>query len=213
MNEQDVEARPSDSPDLSSAVVPLLKGVVYQESDPDLWNTLLSLQARVRDYVAVLGLELVLDEAEGYAFLRSRPDNGDSTAAKLPRLITRRPLSFPVSLLLALLRKKLAEFDAGGGDTRLVLSRDNVVELIRVFLPENTNDAKMTDQVDNHLNKVVDLGFVRRLKPRSGQVQMFEVRRILKAFVDAQWLAEFDERLAAYRTLLRGGRQEGERDE
>ncbi len=213
MNEQDVEARPSDSPDLSSAVVPLLKGVVYQESDPDLWNTLLSLQARVRDYVAVLGLELVLDEAEGYAFLRSRPDSGDSTAAKLPRLITRRPLSFPVSLLLALLRKKLAEFDAGGGDTRLVLSRDNVVELIRVFLPENTNDAKMTDQVDNHLNKVVDLGFVRRLKPRSGQVQMFEVRRILKAFVDAQWLAEFDERLAAYRTLLRGGRQEGERDE
>ena len=26
----------------------------------------------------------------------------------------------------------------------------------------------------------------------------YEVRRILKAFVDAQWLADFDERLAAY---------------
>jgi hypothetical protein len=32
---------------------------------------------------------------------------------------------------------------------------------------------------------------------------MVEVRRILKAFVDAQWLAEFDQRLAAYRSLLR----------
>ena len=30
----------------------------------------------------------------------------------------------------------------------------------------------------------------------------FEVRRILKAFVDAQWLAEFDERLARYKMQL-----------
>ena len=59
----------------------------------------------------------------------------------MPRLIARRPLSFPVSLLLALLRKKLAEFDAGGGDTRLVLSRDELVEMIRVFMPEGSNDA------------------------------------------------------------------------
>ena len=33
---------------------------------------------------------------------------------------------------------------------------------------------------------------------------MFEVRRILKAFVDAQWLAEFDARLAAYQAQLAG---------
>jgi hypothetical protein len=31
---------------------------------------------------------------------------------------------------------------------------------------------------------------------------MYEVRRILKAFVDAQWLAEFDTRLAAYQAHL-----------
>lgn len=208
MTEQDFGTQPSDAHDLSSAVVSLLKGVVYQESDPDLWNTLLNLQARVRDYVAVLGLELVLDEAEGYAFLRSRTVSGDDAAAKLPRLVARRPLSFPVSLLLALLRKKLAEFDAGGGDTRLVLSRDDVVELIRVFLPESSNEAKLIDQVDTHINKIVDLGFMRRLKPQSKQTQMFEVRRILKAFVDAQWLAEFDDRLAAYRSLLQGDKQD-----
>ena len=120
------------SPDLSALVIPLLKGVIYQEADAGLWNALLTLQSRVRDYVAVLDLELVLDEAEGYAFLRARPEAPDGAAARLPRLVARRPLSFPVSLLLALLRKKLAEFDAGGGDTRLVLSRDEVAELMRV---------------------------------------------------------------------------------
>lgn len=194
------------TPDLSALVIPLLKGVVYQENDANRWNALLNLQARVRDYIGVMGLELVLDEAEGYAFLRSRPQTDDGAAAALPRLVARRPLSFPVSLLLALLRKKLAEFDAGGGDTRLVLSRDEIVELVRVFLPASSNEAKLIDQVETHLNKIVELGFLRRLKVsgtnQGKQAATFEVRRILKAFVDAQWLADFDARLAAYRAEL-----------
>ena len=195
------------SPDLSALVIPLLKGVIYQDADAGLWNALLTLQARVRDYVAVLDLELVLDEAEGYAFLRARPEPEEGAATRLPRLVARRPLSFPVSLLLALLRKKLAEFDASGGDTRLVLARDEVAELMRVFLREGSNEARLIDQIDFYLGKVVELGFLRRLKVEHGQPPMVEVRRILKAFVDAQWLAEFDQRLAAYRSLL-PGRQE-----
>jgi hypothetical protein len=188
--------------DLSALVILLLKGVIYREADAGLWNALLNLQARVRDYVAVLGLELTLDEAEGYAFLRSRQEGEDDAAHRLPRLVARRPLSFPVSLLLALLRKKLTEFDASGGDTRLVLSRDEVVELVRVFLPESSNEARLIDQIETHLNKVVELGFLRKLKSGAGQTGVFEVRRIIKAFVDAQWLADFDARLATYQAQL-----------
>ena len=191
--------------------------MIYQDADSSsasLWNALLNLQSRVRDYVAVLGLELVLDEAEGYAFLRARAESDDETAPKLPRLVARRPLSFPVSLLLALLRKKLAEFDASGGQEgnglRLVLGRDEMVELVRVFLPESSNEAKLIDQIETHLNKIVELGFLRKLKTSAGQSgqAVFEVRRILKAFVDAQWLAEFDARLAAYQALLGGANDE-----
>jgi hypothetical protein len=197
--------------DLSAVVVPLLRGVTYRADDAAHWHALLRLQGRVRDHVAVLGLELTLDEAEGYAFLRSRPETADAVdpaAPKLPRLVARRPLPFGVSLLLALLRKKLAEFDATGSDTRPILSREQVVEMLRVFLPEGSNQTRLIDQVDAQLNRAVDLGFVRRLR---GQEEMFEVQRILKAFVDAQWLAEFDARLAAYRAQLQG--DGGARDE
>ncbi|MDP3083735.1 MAG: DUF4194 domain-containing protein [Rubrivivax sp.] len=187
--------------ELSAVLIPLLKGVSYRADDAAHWSVLLQLQARVRDHAAVLGLELMLDEAEGYAFLRSRTVPDDDPAARLPRLVARRPLSFPVSLLLALLRKKLAEFDAAGGDTRLILSREQVAELLRVFVPEGSNEARLIDQVDTQLNKIVELGFVRRLR---GQDGMFEVQRILKAFVDAQWLGDFDMRLAAYRAQLQG---------
>lgn len=186
--------------DLTAVVVPLLKGVLYRDEDPALWAALLQLQARVRDHVAVLALTLSMDEAEGYAFLRARPEV-DDTAPKLPRLVRRQPLTFQLSLLLALLRKKLLESDASGGDTRVILSREAVVDLLRVFLPVGTNESRLVDQVDALLGKVVELGFVRRLKsPTAAQEPMYEVRRILKAFVDAQWLADFDQRLAAYQT-------------
>lgn len=203
MNKNQSEHSATEKTDnaLSQVVIPLLKGVIYQDENPVLWNTLLDLQSQVRDYVAVLGLELMLDEAEGYAFLRSSSDDEEDSSVRLPRLVARRRLSFPVSLLLALLRKKLAESDAGGGDTRLILSRDEVVDLIRVFLPAGSNETRLIDQVDTHLNKVAELGFVRRLR---GQEKMFEVRRIIKAFIDAQWLAEFDRRLAEYQQDLTG---------
>lgn len=204
-----VEAPPSAMPavpELSQLMVCLLKGVLYRDDDERLWASLLRLQARVREQAAVLLLDLVLDEAEGHAFLKSRPDPDEAEGTpRLPRLVARRPLSYPVSLMLALLRKRMAEFDAGGGDTRLVLSRDDIAELVRVFLPDGTNEARLIDQMDTTITKVVDLGFLRRLKPAAGSVQdrgHYEVRRILKAFVDAQWLAEFDARLEVYRTAL-----------
>lgn len=192
-------------PELGALVIPLLRGVLYRDDDALRWSALLQLQGAVRDYVEVLGLELSLDEAEGHAFLRSRPQPEDDERAPLPRLVVRRPLSFPVSLLLALLRKKLAESDAGTGETRLILSREEVVQMLRLFLPAASNETRLVDQVDTHLNKIVELGFVRRLR---GQDNMIEVLRILKAFVDAQWLAEFDGRLAAYRAQLQGRRDE-----
>lgn len=208
MNHEITSAAATSEPDLSSLLIGLLKGVQYREQDERQWAALLNLQARVRDYMAVLNLDLVLDEAEGYAFLKSRPEPAeDDPAPRLPRLVARRPLSFPVSLLLALLRKKLAEFDAGGGDTRLVLSRDDIVELVRVFLPDGPNEAKLIDQIETTLNKVVELGFLHKLKPASSGATgpaHYEVRRILKAFVDAQWLAEFDARLAVYQSALSG---------
>lgn len=204
---------------LSNLIIHLLKGVLYRENDEASWNALLKLQASVRDYVAVLNLDLILDESESYAYLKSKPDpklntGEDETASKIARLVTRRALSFPVSLLIALLRKKLAEFDVSGGDTRLVLNKEEIVELIRVFLPVSSNEAKLVDQIETHINKVIELGFLRKLK-NAGNATSYEVRRIIKAFVDAQWLAEFDARLSNYQAQFAGGivNQESVQDE
>lgn len=193
---------PSTDHQFSLALITLFKGVMYQDQNPQTWQSLLDLQARVRDHVSVLGLELMLDASEGYAYLRYPPPTEGEP--ELPRLVPRRQLSYPVSLLLALLRKKLAEHDATGGDPRLILSTEQIVDLLRVFLPETANEAKLEDRIETDIKRVVELGFLRRLRGQDGQ---FEVRRILKSFVDAQWLAEFDQRLAEYRRHAAGEEQ------
>lgn len=194
------EAGPATGNELSRVVITLCRGVLYRDAVPALWQGLLRLEARVRDYVAVLGLELVVDEPEGYAYLKQKPDDPDDSSEQ-PRLVARRPLSYPVSLLLALLRKRLAEQDAAGADTKLVVTLDQIVEQIRVFLPDTANEARLIDRIETHINKAVELGMLRRLR---GQDEHYEVQRILKAFVDAQWLGELEERLRTYRAYLDG---------
>lgn len=205
----DLEPSVTRSNRLSVVAVRLLKGVVHRDDDLTLWGDLLDLQNRVRDHMAVLGLDLFLDEAEGYAFLKSWSANEEGAAA-IPRLIARRQLSYPVSLLLALLRRKLAEADASGGDLRLVVSLDDLVEMVRTFLPERRDEARVVDRIVEHARKIADLGFLRPLKG-SGSIkeQRYEVRRILKAFVDAQWLSDFDARLEAYRAAGTAGQVGG----
>lgn len=180
-------------PRFSRVLIALFKGVVYQEVQEDLFYDLLAHENAVRDYVAVLGLELSLDEAEGFAYLSVTDPLEDQTP--LPRMVARRPLSFIVSLVLALLRKRLVEAESSG-EARLIMSREEIVEMVRVFLPERTNEAYIIDQVQkNAINRVVSLGFMRELP---GPPPVYEVMRIIKAFVDAEWLADFNDKLAAY---------------
>lgn len=178
---------------VSTAVIALMKGVVYREVHESVWASLSRHQGAVRDHFEVIGVEIVVDEIEGYAYLRSA-DRDDEQ--QLPRLVNRRSLSYGVSLMLVLLRKRMVEFEATSSETRLVLTREQIVSMVSLFLATSTNEARLLDQVDTTIRKVHELGF---LRPLRGQRDTWEVRRILKAYVDAETLADFDAKLADYR--------------
>ncbi len=179
--------------ELSVLLVTLFRGVLYREEYGPLWQQLLRLEGQVQDYLSVLGLELNLFENEGFAYLGNREDGEE--VENLPRLVARRQLSYPVSLTLALLRRRLADHDAQSGEERLILDKTDVIDMVQTFLPAGTNEAKTADQIESAIRKIIELGFVRHLGKDSGKI---EVKRIIKAFVDAQWLKEFDDRLSEY---------------
>jgi hypothetical protein len=68
-----------------------------------------------------------------------------------------------------------------------------------VFVADSSNEAKLVDRIDTDINRVVELGFLRSLR---GQDNQYELRRIIKTFVDAQWLSELTQRLDEYRVHL-----------
>jgi hypothetical protein len=191
------DAATRSQPQLTHALIILLKGVLYRDQDASIWSCLLTLRAQVTDYVGQLGLDLLVDEAEGYAFLRTRLlESGEDDG--VPRLVARRPLSFYDSLLLALLRKKLAEFDAAATETRLILKWEQILDLVQLFLPERSDETKLHQRIEQSVNRLQEMGFLRRLKSTT-EPPTFEVLRIIKAFVDAQWLEGLEASLAAYR--------------
>ena len=75
--------------ELPAILVGLLKGVVYRDQSPALWRDLLNLQGAARDHLRLLGLEPIIDEAEGYAFLRQLEQDDADQKERLPRLIPR----------------------------------------------------------------------------------------------------------------------------
>ncbi len=188
----------------SRLLITLYKGVLYKERDEALWRDLGEFTGMVIDHFAPLGLRLVKDDNEGYAYVAYplETESANDDADPLPRLVAKRQLSFGVSLLLALLRKRMAEFDTAGEGTRLIVSRGEIVEIMRPFLPESTNETKLADKIDTAINKVKELGFVRSLRSSASQ---YEVLRILKAYVDAKWLADFDRKLEAYKNYGKKG--------
>lgn len=182
----------------SPAVIRLLQGVVYEE-DKKTWDLVVAYQADIRQYLHVLGLLLEVYESEGYAFVKQKPAEADEEEA-LPVLVRRMPLSYPVTLLCVLLREKLLEFDARGGDSsRLIVSREQIREMILVFLPEKSNEARVVDSIDATINKLIDYNFLRKLTNRTGE---YEVMRILKARITVAELQEIKQKLYEY-TLSR----------
>jgi hypothetical protein len=178
---------------VASAIIRLMQGVIYRETDEDLWLTLDRYGSAVRDHFTAIGVEVVIDDSEGYAFLRTQDEADDDQP--LPRLVRRRSLSYNVSLLLVLLRKRLVEFETSGSEGKLVVSRSQLIELLRLFLADSTNEARVIDTVDRTIGKAAELGFIRPLR---GQPDQWEVRRILKAYVDAQTMSDFASKLAEY---------------
>ncbi len=182
---------------MSVVLIQLLKGVVYKERYPLIWQSLLNLQGGVRDYFNVIGLNVLIDESEGFAFLRQAVDNNSDDEGHIPmlRLIARRPMTYVLSVICVLLRKKLAEFDAKGGESRLVLSKKQIIDMMRVYMPSKKNEARTIDVINTTIKKTMELGFLKKIGSEGGN---YEVCRIIKALVDADWLKNLDELMKEY---------------
>ncbi len=173
----------------ANVIIRLLQGVVYND-DKDIWISLYTYRDSVIKHFSGIGIEVLIDDNEGYAFLKPKELPEEQ---KLPTIFEKRHLIYPITLLLVLLREKLLEFDSSSRDeSRLIMERSDIKDMMSLFLPEGSNEAKNLDKIDTHLNKLIEYGFLRKLKNDENK---FEIRRIIKAKVDAEFLQDIKQRL------------------
>jgi hypothetical protein len=180
----------------SRGVVALMKSHVNKERDPEIWETILEQRFRIYDYIEKIGLELVLDELDGYAYLKQR--DYQPGEEEIPRLIPRHQLSYPVSLLLVLLRKRLLESDSDAAGGRLILAKEQIVELIKVYLKDSVNEAKIVGDIGRYIERLCEMGFLRRLGVKDNTEERYEAQRIIRGIVNGEWLHDFDKKLEDY---------------
>jgi len=180
----------------SAVQVRLLKGAVYRARHRDLWEWLVRDQFQIREYFQQIGLSLLVDDGEGYAFLKQQDFSEAQDELEIPRLITRRSLSFGQTLLLVALRKRLAEHDSEESSPRLIVSRDEMQQWLQPYFPEESNQVKQLREFNALIKKVSEIGFISPLPNHSDD---FEVQRIIKAFLSAEQIAEFKQTLDASR--------------
>ena len=73
-------------------IVKLLQGAVYYEDK--LWDELILNQIQIDRFFRQIGIELIMEEKDGYAFLRQKEDEEGKTIG----LIRRMPLTYEQTL-------------------------------------------------------------------------------------------------------------------
>ena len=179
----------------SVAAVRLLQGAVYSD-DTRCWDTLLSSQSHLETWFVRIGMVLVIDEAEGLAYLRPLADEEQAPGYnKLPKLFRRSRLGYEPTLLCVLLREELRRFEEEDIENeRCVVDTQTLFESWKTFFPAGQDEVRSRRDLLSALRKLEDLNFVRRFGDAS---KAWEIRRILKARLPVSELEDLKRQLQA----------------
>lgn len=176
----------------AAAVRKLLQGVIYHD-DGKIWSQLRDYEWPVREYLAQIGLGLHLDQIGGFAYLYEATRDDDQQQ-NLPALTQRRALSFPMTLLLVLLRERLDEHEMRDLDgVPLLLNTDEMAEMLSVFMGDHPDARKHENAIGNSIKRLVTYGFLKDRK--DGR---YEVRTVIRAKIDADELSDIKAKLENY---------------
>lgn len=177
----------------SKAIVKLLKGIV--EKDDAVWNEVLSYQSDIQDYIAVMGLELIVKKDEGFAFVKQFKLDDDKTM----NMVSRRQYGFEVSVMLIVLRQILEDFDSNPTmqATDKYVTASEIKEETEMFLPTSYNKVKFEKELDSNIDKIVKFGYLIEPKHQEGE-KRYKIHRIIKEKITLDDLSDFKNQLNSY---------------
>ena len=182
----------------TTVFIKLLKGPV-EYLEKGAWEQLLQYQAELTRFLGQLGLVLVLEKEDGYAYLEQQKLDEEENAIGWVRRIQ---IGYEESILLILLRDMMAEFEVGEAATReLIKKRREIKEYAELFFKENPSRVKFIRDLDRLIDKVEELDFLEKVEMNDiADEQKFRIKKIIKAKVDNEILENFKQQLTEHAT-------------
>ena len=191
----------------SKAAILLLKGPVYENDDRKTWAILLRCRENINNYFRVIGLHVLIEEEDGYAYLEQIKDSvekgmesEEEVDETLPRLIRKIPFSYKMSMLLVLLRQEMDKFTSSMNESSYpILHKREIMGLVKSFTKEASDQTKFNSDVDNMINKLVELTYLKPkeklLSSKISDEAEFELSPIIKSKINANVMKEMLEKL------------------
>lgn len=204
MSQAAVLARPS----WQHTAVLLMQGPVF-DHESERWRRVTLERSDIDSYFRQIGLRLVVDTIEGYAFLEQL---GSEELGDLPRIMRRRQLSLGATIYGFFLRQELdraLKDDPTLGRVRRSLRE--IRELVAEFFPASNNETADRKLAMSHLNDLAELGFVRRVaEGGEGNEIQFELTRLLRAKFNPDAAQDLITRIRAHLARRQGKRDESD---
>lgn len=178
----------------SKAIVKLLKSPVERSSN--LWDDVVHYQIEIQDYISEIGLELIVKKDEGFAFVKQFEDSEGNTLG----LIIRRQIGFETSIVLVVLRQSLEEFDSNPTQFQVAekfITDSEIKDEVELFLPEKFNRVKFLKELDSHIKRIVELGYLKEISKKENETK-YQIHRIIKEKITLDILQEFKLKLQTY---------------
>lgn len=178
----------------SKAIVKLLKSPVERSSN--LWDDVVHYQIEIQDYISEIGLELIVKKDEGFAFVKQFEDSEGNTLG----LIIRRQIGFETSIVLVVLRQSLEEFDSNPTQFQVAekfITDSEIKDEVELFLPEKFNRVKFLKELDSHIKRIVELGYLKETSKKENETK-YQIHRIIKEKITLDILQEFKLKLQTY---------------
>lgn len=179
-------------------IIKLLQGPVYID-EKLVWRDLQSWKSAIQDYFAKIGIELLINEVDGFARIM-QPDAEENDDNPLPRLMRKQTMNYETTLLCVILREMLEEFDIKSEGTKLFLTQKDIKERIELFYKEQTNKSKLWKELSKPINSLQSIGILKltREDAVNKDNNQYEVKRILKALVNNDKLEQIKNKLGTY---------------
>lgn len=178
------------------ALCQLLAGPsVDAERHARLWPVLLREETAIRERLCELFLDLVLDRELRVAFVR-QADTGDM---ETPTLLRSSPLTFIDSVLLLVLRQRLAEAETHG--QRAVVEAEELQAQLAVYEPpQGTDRAGFVKKLNAAIEKMKKNSVLQPIRGSEGRYEISPTLKLLFSAEDVQALG------AVYREHVAGQR-------